>query len=57
MRHERFWPSLCVFENKIYAIGGSALPHKYLNTVERYDPVKNVWTDVAPLNINRTKAG
>lgn len=57
MRHKRFWPTLCVFENYIYAIGGSELPYKYLDTVEKYDPVTNEWTEVAPLNIKRSKAG
>jgi len=42
-------------DQKIYAIGGaSGHNNQPLNTVERYDPERQMWEDVAPLNIART---
>jgi len=57
MLHERICPTLSVFKNKIYAIGGQDSLGNYLNTVEMYDPVVNIWVEVSPLNISRFKAG
>ena len=40
------------FDKKIYAIGGFN-GKSCLRTVERYDPSKNQWEEVAPMNTSR----
>lgn len=53
----------CVVSDKyLYAIGGktendnSNDPFKYLNTVERYDPRTNIWTEATPMQARRAYA-
>lgn len=41
--------------NRIYAVGGYD-GTKYLNDVERYDPIKNEWEQVTGLNTGRAGA-
>lgn len=60
MKYGRRCISLCVFDGCIYAIGGtggSSHRHIFLSTVEKYDPIKNIWEDVASLNYIRANAG
>ena len=37
----------------IYAIGGCGDGNKWLKTVERYDPKKNIWEYVSAMQFNR----
>ena len=53
----------CVVSDKyLYAIGGKTEndnandPFKYLNTVEKYDPRTNTWTEATPMQARRAYA-
>lgn len=52
----RFVLGVAVLNGLIYAIGGLTNEPKDGNTVEQYDPVKNVWKFVAPMNKIRLNA-
>lgn len=39
---------ICVFEGKVYAIGGND-GTRDLNSVEVYDPKTNIWSPAAPM--------
>ena len=41
-------------EGRIYAIGG--FDGKYMNSVERYDPERDVWEPVASMKVERSSA-
>lgn len=58
MNKRRCGVGVAVLNQHIYAIGGHD-GQSYLNSVERYDPVENVWnsTDVQPTSSCRTSVG
>ncbi|KAK1805458.1 hypothetical protein P4O66_019204, partial [Electrophorus voltai] len=55
MHSQRCYISVAVLNGCIYAMGGFD-GHVRLNTAERYDPVTNQWTRIAPMHERRSDA-
>lgn len=55
MHYRRCYVSVCVFNDKIYAIGGHD-GHNRLRTAEVYDPETNQWTLLASMTNRRSDA-
>ena len=56
MNSPRAWAAVVVHKENIFAIGGFDGANR-LNTVEMYDSVKNIWTNVEGLNVSRAGCG
>lgn len=54
MQEVRCNGAACVLNKKIYMTGGTE-EEDGLSSVERYDPAKNQWETVAPMNVERTQ--
>lgn len=55
MHSRRCYVSVVELNGKIYAMGGHDGIQR-LNSVERYDPMTNQWTMLAPLSTDRSDA-
>ncbi|XP_046864948.1 LOW QUALITY PROTEIN: kelch-like ECH-associated protein 1B [Xenia sp. Carnegie-2017] len=56
MNSPRAWAAVVVYKENIFAIGGFDGANR-LNSVEMYDPVKDIWTNIEGLNVNRAGCG
>lgn len=52
----RAWPSVAVYDNKIFVLGGFDGAHR-LSSVEVYDPDTDTWRFVQDMNICRAGCG
>lgn len=57
MHEERWGHSLVTLGYSLYVIGGSSDDNTYSNSVERYDPVEDKWTQLASMNYERRLFG
>ena len=49
---------LAVFDGQLFAVGGfNNLENSYLNSVERYDPQRDRWLPVNPMQMARRSPG
>lgn len=55
MHHRRCYVSVCLVNNRIYAMGGHN-GHSRLRTTEVYNPETNQWTLLANMNTRRSDA-
>ena len=56
MLHPRAGLALTGHRGRLYAVGGWR-DHRYLGEVERWDPLSNTWSQLAPLQQSRAKLG
>ncbi len=56
LKHPRAGLQLVSVGGKLYAMGGWH-NHRYLDTVEEYDPLANVWSDRAKMPTPRARFG
>lgn len=56
MLTERRSTAIATLSNKIFVMGGHSTITGILNSVECYDPIKDEWSNVAPLNEIRSAA-
>ena len=58
MSQRRYGCGAGVVDGKLYVVGGTMEKNgEYLETVERYDPVRDAWEFVAPMSTSRYCCG